>query len=52
MYSEKKLQVIENVKSMSNKEADILEVFIAGFKAGKKSIKEELEIESPCKPPK
>ncbi|EET62388.1 hypothetical protein BRYFOR_05423 [Marvinbryantia formatexigens DSM 14469] len=43
MYSKKKLQVIENVKNMPNKEADILEVFMSGFRAGKQSVITEME---------
>lgn len=47
MYNEKKLQIIENIKNMPDKEADILEVFVAGFRAGKVSIMAELGIEQP-----
>lgn len=42
MKSKKTLQVIESVKNMSDTEAYILEVFIAGFKAGSKNIKNEI----------
>lgn len=35
MQSVKKLQIIESIKNMPDKEADILEVFVAGFRAGK-----------------
>lgn len=48
MYNEKKLQIIENIKNMPDKEADILEVFVAGFRAGKVCIMAELGIEQPC----
>lgn len=45
MYSEKTLQVIESIKNMPDKEADILDVFVAGFRAGKQSMKTELASE-------
>jgi len=35
VQSVKKLQIIESIKNMPDKEADILEVFVAGFRAGK-----------------
>lgn len=47
MYSEKKMQVIENIKNMPEKEADIVEVFVAGFRAGKQTMKASLETELP-----
>lgn len=37
MPSEKTLKLIETVKSMSDWEADILDVFLAGFHAGRQS---------------
>lgn len=45
MCSEKKKQVIENIKKMPEKEADIVEVFVAGFRAGKQTAKASLESE-------
>lgn len=35
MRDEKTTKVIEAVKSMTDREADILEVFLSGFRAGK-----------------
>lgn len=35
MQNEKTLNVIEAVKNMTDREADILEVFLSGFRAGK-----------------
>ena len=49
MYSEKKQQIIEKTKNMTDKEADILEVFIVGFRAGKQTIEKELEGSVSCK---
>ena len=49
MYSEKKQQIIEKIKNMTDKEADILEVFIVGFRAGKQTIEKELEGSVSCK---
>ena len=54
MYNEKISQIIETVKTMPDKEANILEVFLAGFRAGKQvSIREtkegrEIKIEIGC----
>lgn len=35
MRDEKAAKVIEAVKNMTDREADILEVFLSGFRAGK-----------------
>lgn len=35
MQDEKTEKIIEAVKNMTDREADILEVFLAGFRAGK-----------------
>nr|WP_325182386.1 hypothetical protein [uncultured Oscillibacter sp.] len=35
MRDEKAAEMIETVKNMTDREADILEVFISGFQAGK-----------------
>lgn len=52
MHGEKTLQVIESIKNMPDKEAGIVEAFVAGFRAGKQSIKIELGLEQSQKPPK
>ena len=52
MHGNKTLQVIEEIKNMPDKEADILEVFIIGFRAGKQSARAERDIEQSSKPPK
>lgn len=49
MCSEKKRQIIEKIKNMTDKEADILEVFIIGFRAGKQTIDKELGSPVACK---
>lgn len=41
MCGEKTQQVIEYIKNMSDKEADIFEAFLAGFKAGKQMVEAE-----------
>lgn len=46
----KKLQIIESIKNMPDKEADILEVFVAGFRAGKMTTMAELELEQTRNP--
>lgn len=51
MQSGKRLQIIESIKNMPDKEADILEVFVAGFRAGKMTAMAELGFEQPRKPP-
>lgn len=43
MQSVKKLQIIESIKNMPDKEADILEVFVAGFRAGKMTTMNEVK---------
>lgn len=50
MNAQKTLQVIESVKNMTDKEADILEIFITGFRVGMKTGKDEIQ-EQPRKPP-
>lgn len=50
MNTQKTLQVIESVKKMTDKEADILEIFITGFRVGIKTGKDETQ-EQPRKPP-
>lgn len=44
MYNEKTLHVIESIKNMPDREADILEIFIAGFRAGKQTQRTEMEM--------
>jgi len=39
MQDEKTAKIIEAVKNMTDLEADILEVFISGFRAGQQGIK-------------
>lgn len=52
MNNKKTLQIIESIKSMPDREADILEIFIAGFRAGKQSMIKEIEmLNQPRKPP-
>lgn len=50
MQSGKKIQIIESIKNMPDKEADILEVFVAGFRAGKMTTMTELGYEQSCNP--
>lgn len=50
MNGQKTLQVIERVKNMTDKEADILDIFITGFRVGMKTGKDEIR-EQPRKPP-
>lgn len=50
MPSEKTLKLIETVKGMSDWEADILEVFLAGFRAGRQGAGKEGE-PGPSGPP-
>lgn len=53
MCGGKTLQVIECIKDMPDREADILEIFIAGFRAGKQTQRKEMEsFEHPRNPPK
>lgn len=35
MQDEKTVKIIEAIRNMTDREADILEVFISGFRAGK-----------------
>lgn len=42
MCEGKKQEIIESVKKMTDKEADILAVFVAGFKAGKQTMEREI----------
>lgn len=42
MCSEKRQQVIESVKNMTDREADILAVFVAGFRAGRQTAEREV----------
>ncbi len=51
MQSGKKIQIIECIKNMPDQEADILEVFVAGFRAGKMTTMAELGYEQPRNPP-
>lgn len=51
MKSGKKIQIIESIKNMPDQEADILEVFVAGFRAGKITAMAELGYEQPRNPP-
>lgn len=50
MPSEKTLKLIETVKSMSDWEADILNVFLAGFHAGRQAAGKDGE-PGPSDPP-
>lgn len=50
MNSKKSLQVIESIKNMSDKEADVLEVFIAGFRSGMQTSRREMENQQLSKP--
>ena len=50
MQSGKKIQIIESIKNMPDQEADILEVFVAGFRAGKMTTMAELGYEQPRNP--
>lgn len=43
MNSQKTSQIIESIKSMTDSEADILEIFIIGFRAGRNSKNESAE---------
>lgn len=52
MYSEKKSQVIENIKNMPDKETYIVEAFVAGFRAGKQTMKTTLEDKQSRRPTK
>ena len=45
MKNEKTVKIIEAVKNMTDHEADILEVFISGFRAGKQVSGQEIRDE-------
>ncbi len=47
MQDEKTAKVIEAVKNMTDLEADILEVFISGFRAGQQVPGQEVRKEPP-----
>ncbi len=47
MQSAKKIQIIETIKNMPDQEAYILEVFVAGLRAGKMTTMAELGYEQP-----
>ena len=46
MQGEKTMKIIETVRNMTDHEADILEVFMSGFRAGKQVSKQEIGNES------
>ncbi len=43
MQDEKTAKIIEAVKNMTDLEADILEVYISGFRAGQQVPRQEME---------
>ncbi len=45
MKDEKTAKIIEAVRNMTDHEADILEVFISGFRAGKQTSGQEIRNE-------
>ena len=47
MQDEKTVKIIEAVRNMSDREADILEVFLLGFQAGKQVTGKKLKIPAP-----
>lgn len=49
MCSDKNQKIIESIKNMSDKEADILAVFVAGLKAGKEITERESRNQMVCK---
>ena len=50
MQNEKTVKIIEAVRNMTDHEADILEVFLSGFRAGKQVSAQETRKEaSPCR---
>lgn len=51
MQSGKMVQIIESIKNMNDKEAEILEVFVVGFRAGKVTTMAELGFEQPHNSP-
>ena len=50
MKTGKMIQIIESIKNMPDQEADILEVFVAGFRAGKITTMAEFGYEQPRNP--
>lgn len=50
MQGEKTEKIIETVRNMTDHEADILEVFMSGFRAGKQVSKQEIGNESVALP--
>lgn len=45
MQNEKTVKIIEAVRNMTDHEADILEVFISGFRVGKQVLGQEIRNE-------
>lgn len=45
MQDEKSVKIIEAIRNMTDREADILEVFISGFRAGKQISGQEIREE-------
>lgn len=45
MQDEKTVKIIEAIRNMSDREADILEVFLSGFRAGKQVSGQEIRNE-------
>ena len=43
MPSEKTAKIVEEVRNMTDYEADILEIFLSGFRAGKQAAVKEKE---------
>ena len=48
MCTGKRQEIIESIKNMTDKEADILAVFVAGFKVGKETIEREMKDQVQC----
>ena len=46
MQDEKTVKIIEAIRNMTDHEADILEVFISGFRAGKQVAAQEVRNEA------
>lgn len=51
MQDEKTAEVIEAVRNMTDREADILEVFLSGFLAGKRVSGQKIRNEPAISPP-
>ncbi len=49
MCGEKRQQLINRVLDMTDKEADILAVFLDGFRAGKQTIEKEIGEQRHCR---